>query len=230
MVADKHAGLERTDNNMDLTTWPQVGMINQKNYYTEFLKRDEQFLAVRYPKDEERARIVQEARDKDRARALGVPTTEGVTPQAADETMEDADVSFASRTDISKLIVIHPGSQNLRIGLGSDALPKTVPMVIARKWKESEDEEDEGEPSPKRMKVEGAVPADALPEKWFGEDVSTQDSGCCHILTFDIVRRPVHGHVFRIENTNAIKQTASAAQLEGSRNKLQPTDTSRRHI
>ena len=27
-------GLERTDNNMDLTTWPQVHMINQKNYYT----------------------------------------------------------------------------------------------------------------------------------------------------------------------------------------------------
>jgi actin-related protein 8 len=96
-----------------------------------------------------------------------------MTPQAADETMEDVDVSFASRTDISKLIVIHPGSQNLRIGLGSDALPKTIPMVIARKWKESEDEEDDGEPSPKRMKVEGAVPADALPEKWFGEDVGS---------------------------------------------------------
>lgn len=145
-------------------------MINQKNYYTEFLKRDEQFLAVRYPKDEERARIVQEARDKDRARALGVPTAEGATPQAADETMEDAEGSFASRTDISKLIVIHPGSQNLRIGLGSDALPKTVPMVIARKWKESEDEEDDGEPCPKRMKVDGADAADS-PEKWFGEDV-----------------------------------------------------------
>ena len=27
-------GLERTDNNMDLTMWPQVNMINQKNYYT----------------------------------------------------------------------------------------------------------------------------------------------------------------------------------------------------
>jgi actin-related protein 8 len=168
-------GLERTDNNMDLSTWPQVPMINQKNYYTEFLKRDEQFLAVRYPKDEERARIVQEARDKDRARALGVPqAAEGTTPQAADETAEDADMSFASRTDISKLIVIHPGSQNLRIGLGSDALPKTIPMVIARRWKESECEEEGGEPSPKRLKLQGAVPAEALPEKWFGEDFADQ--------------------------------------------------------
>ena len=27
-------GLQRTDNNMEFTTWPQVAMINQKNYYT----------------------------------------------------------------------------------------------------------------------------------------------------------------------------------------------------
>lgn len=27
-------GLARTDNNMEFTTWPQVNMINQKNYYT----------------------------------------------------------------------------------------------------------------------------------------------------------------------------------------------------
>ena len=35
MDSDKKcSGLERTDNNMDLTSWPQVNMINQKNYYT----------------------------------------------------------------------------------------------------------------------------------------------------------------------------------------------------
>ena len=28
------SGLERTDNNMDLSSWPQVQAINQKNYYT----------------------------------------------------------------------------------------------------------------------------------------------------------------------------------------------------
>ena len=32
--ADGKTGLQRTDNNMDLTTWPVVNMINQKNYYT----------------------------------------------------------------------------------------------------------------------------------------------------------------------------------------------------
>lgn len=28
------AGLERTDNNMELSSWPQIAPINQKNYYT----------------------------------------------------------------------------------------------------------------------------------------------------------------------------------------------------
>lgn len=27
-------GLERTDNNMELSSWPQIAPINQKNYYT----------------------------------------------------------------------------------------------------------------------------------------------------------------------------------------------------
>lgn len=27
-------GLERTDNNMELSSWPQIPAINQKNYYT----------------------------------------------------------------------------------------------------------------------------------------------------------------------------------------------------
>jgi actin-related protein 8 len=31
---NKLLGLERTDNNMDLSSWPQVAAINQKNYYT----------------------------------------------------------------------------------------------------------------------------------------------------------------------------------------------------
>lgn len=30
----REEGLQRTDNNMEFTTWPQVNMINQKNYYT----------------------------------------------------------------------------------------------------------------------------------------------------------------------------------------------------
>jgi actin-related protein 8 len=66
----------------------------------------------------------------------------------------------------SKIVVIHPGSQYLRIGFANDALPRTVPMVMARRWKENEAEENGGEPLPKRLKSD-EEPA----EKWFGDDV-----------------------------------------------------------
>ena len=69
----------------------------------------------------------------------------------------------------TKVIVIHPGSQNLRIGLASDAIPKTVPMVVARRWKCSESEENGGESSPKRIKLDDGSYAE--PEKMFGQEV-----------------------------------------------------------
>ncbi|KAF2135918.1 uncharacterized protein K452DRAFT_303194 [Aplosporella prunicola CBS 121167] len=161
----REEGLERTDNNLDLTTWPQVNMINQKNYYTEYLKRDDQFLAYRTQNEEATSRMVQQARDKDRALA------QGADPE--DMTAEENGAAVATQEAIgSKVIVIHPGSQNMRIGLASDALPKTVPMVIARKWPQNEVEEDGGEPRPKRLKVDDELPEEA--DKWFGPDFSSQ--------------------------------------------------------
>ncbi|KAK6332218.1 actin-like protein arp8, variant 2 [Orbilia javanica] len=53
----------------------------------------------------------------------------------------------------SRVIIIHPGSRNLRIGRASDALPKTIPNVIARQNPESEWEEDP-HPRPKRLRME----------------------------------------------------------------------------
>lgn len=180
----REEGLERTDNNLDLTTWPVVNMINQKNYYTEYLKREEQYLAFRAPQEEATARMVQAARDKDRARAMGEPA-EGEADEKGEEDDEDKDEENAPssmQADPNKLVILHCGSQNLRIGLGADALPKTVPMVIARRWKEAECEENDGEPCPKRQKVDGAVPASALPEKWFGEDFANKYNAMCSEL------------------------------------------------
>jgi actin-related protein 8 len=84
-----------------------------------------------------------------------------------DVAMEDGD---GQEPHGSKIIVIHPGSQYLRIGFANDALPKTVPMVIARKWKQNESEENGAEPLPKRIKIDDEIPNE--PEKWFGEEVS----------------------------------------------------------
>ncbi|KAJ5914389.1 hypothetical protein N7504_003272 [Penicillium tannophilum] len=164
-------GLERTDNNMDLSSWPQVQAINQKNYYTDYLKRDDQYLAFRLQNEEARTKMTKSAKDRDRALAMAKTneTAEAEAEADGDANMEDAEEETPAETVGSKVIVIHIGSQNLRIGLSSDALPKTIPMVIARKAKTSESEDQE-EPNPKRQKRDDGSFEE--PEQLFGPDWS----------------------------------------------------------
>ena len=127
--------------------------------------------------------MVREARDRDRALAQ---TSNGVTLADSsgavngddDGSMEDG--SDAGGPHGSKIIVIHPGSQNLRIGFANDALPKTVPMCIARKARQNETESGDGEPRPKRLKIDDEVPDE--PEKWFGDEFATQFNQMCQDL------------------------------------------------
>ena len=163
-------GLERTDNNMEFSTWPQVAAINQKNYYTDYLKRDDQILAYRLQQELARDRMTKAAKDRDRALAQGRPIGPDGEVLMDEEDEEEAEDEAHSG---SKTLVIHLGSQNMRIGLASDGLPKTVPMVIAKKAVKSESEEGDGEPKPKRIKLDsGNVPVEA--EKWFGEDFTKE--------------------------------------------------------
>ncbi|KAI9691369.1 MAG: actin-like protein arp8 [Bogoriella megaspora] len=173
----REEGLQRTDNNLDLTTWPQVNMINQKNYYTDYLKRDDQILALRLQNEDARNRMTKEARDKDRALALNGRNGADGEIEGDDEMMVDENVASMNDQDVlgSKTVVVHPGSQNLRIGLASDALPRTVPMVIARKWSTTESELDDGAPLPKRLKVSDEDYSEdgwPDPEKLFGDEAS----------------------------------------------------------
>ncbi|KAL1968579.1 hypothetical protein VTN77DRAFT_1789 [Rasamsonia byssochlamydoides] len=164
-------GLERTDNNMELSSWPVIAPINQKNYYTDYLKRDDQLLSFRLQNEEARNRMTKTAKDRDRALAMGKANElDGDTEMDGDT----EEVSEETPTEAlgSKVIVIHVGSQNLRIGLASDALPKTVPMVIARKSSVSESEEEGVEPRPKRVKLDDDTPQE--PEKMFGPEFSSQ--------------------------------------------------------
>jgi actin-related protein 8 len=136
------------------------------------LKRDEQFLAFRLQGDENRNRMIKAARDKDRA--LAQAASNGVSADAAQAEMEeDAAVDEAAEAESfgSKTIVIHPGSRNLRIGLATDALPKTIPMVIARKASHAEDEEPAAEPRPKRVKMQDGSAGSPAGESAFDQDV-----------------------------------------------------------
>lgn len=166
-------GLERTDNNMELSSWPQIPPINQKNYYTDYLKRDDQYLAFRLQNEEARNRMTKTAKDRDRALAMAKANDLGIPEADADDGDTNMDDGEESTTEAlgSKVIVIHVGSQNLRIGLSSDALPKTVPMVIARKSTTSESEDRE-EPCPKRLKTDDGFELE--PEKMFGPEFSSQ--------------------------------------------------------
>ncbi|KAI6092558.1 actin-related protein, ARP8 class [Hypoxylon rubiginosum] len=154
-------GLERTDNGMKQTSWPDVTPINQKNYYTDYMKRDDQVLSLRLQAEANRDRLVQSAKDRDRALARNghaeVPLPVTDIPQ------EDVAPVANEGLDPSKVIVIHPGSQNLRIGLASDALPKTIPMAIAAKFPQTESEMHEALP---RRQFEAKTTDQQYGEEW----------------------------------------------------------------
>ena len=140
--------------------------------YREYLKRDDQYLAYRTLQEENTNRMVREARDRDRALAQSNGVTMADPNAGLDEDMPMDEIGGTHEPHGSKIIVIHPGSQYLRIGFANDALPKTVPMCIARKWGANESEEDGAEPKPKRVKIDNELPSE--PEKLFGEEFATQ--------------------------------------------------------
>ncbi|KAL2271690.1 hypothetical protein VTJ83DRAFT_1061 [Remersonia thermophila] len=137
-------GLERTDNGMKQTSWPDVPPINQKNYYTDYMKRDDQILSYRLQAEANRERLVQNAKDRDRAMNNN---SNGEVPLPEEELQgDDGPATSTAFTDPSKIIVLHPGSQNLRIGFASDALPKTIPMALATRYPQTESEIHEALP------------------------------------------------------------------------------------
>ncbi|KAH8203384.1 hypothetical protein TruAng_002479 [Truncatella angustata] len=158
----RQLGLERTDNGMKQTSWPDVPPINQKNYYTEYMKRDDQVLALRLQAEATRDRLVQSAKDRDRALARNGNAEVPLALPDADQD-EAAAVDPDAMLDPSKIIVIHPGSQNLRIGFASDALPKTIPTTLATKFPQTESEIHEAIP---RRKFEGKSQDDIYGEEW----------------------------------------------------------------
>ncbi|KAH7038213.1 uncharacterized protein B0I36DRAFT_77003 [Microdochium trichocladiopsis] len=156
-------GLERTDNGMRQTSWPDVIPINQKNYYTDYMKRDDQVLALRLQTEAQRDRLVQNAKDRDRALARGANGELPLPTDAAELQQEDDAQAPSDGFDPSRIIVIHPGSQNLRIGFASDALPKTIPMTLATKFPQTESEAYEALP---RRQFEAKTQDQQYGEEW----------------------------------------------------------------
>ena len=141
---------------------------------SEYLKRDDQILVLRQQNEENRNRMAKEARDKDRTFAhsgqIDLPPND--LDMAGDETGlgdEAATSSADADSQGSKIIVIHPGSQNLRIGLSNDALPRTVPMVVAHKVRTSPSDASNPPVRPFRTLEDNTNASEA--SKMFGEEV-----------------------------------------------------------
>ncbi|KAI1196602.1 hypothetical protein F5X97DRAFT_304619 [Nemania serpens] len=169
-------GLERTDNGMKQTNWPDVTPINQKNYYTDYMKRDDQVLALRLQTEAARDRLVQSAKDRDRALSRNGHAEAPLS--VADVQPEEAAVPSSDGMDPSKVIVIHPGSQNLRIGFASDALPKTIPMTVATKFPQTESEMHEALP---RRQFEAKTV-----EQQYGDEWSKKFQKMCNDLKVEM--------------------------------------------
>lgn len=125
------------------------------------MKRDDQVLALRLQAEANRDRLVQSAKDRDRALARNGHAE--VPLPLTDSQAEDAASTAIDGMDPSKIIVIHPGSQNLRIGFASDALPKTIPMVLAAKFPQTESEMYEALP---RRQFEAKTTDQQYGEEW----------------------------------------------------------------
>lgn len=157
----REEGLERTDNDFNQSSWPSITPINQKNYYVDYMKHDYQVLATRIQNENNTAKMIKKAKDMDRAKNT---TDAPLSNRDGEAELDDEEMGGGDEMDPSKIIIIHPGSQNLRIGFASDALPKTIPMVIAQPAPETESQVCE--PCPRRV-----VDSQA-PDELFGEEFS----------------------------------------------------------
>lgn len=131
-------GIRRVEgeNGLSFSTVPQIPLINQKNYYTDYLKKDDQITLLRDTKEMLR-RLVEKKKNKNLVKEGSTATTDVDIKDLvdADDDDDDDDDEEAAEKDETNLrtIVVHPGSKTIRVGLSTDIDPLEVPSVIAHK-------------------------------------------------------------------------------------------------
>ncbi|GAA96764.1 uncharacterized protein L969DRAFT_90691 [Mixia osmundae IAM 14324] len=120
-----------------------IGQLNCKAVNTTFGKTEASQLVNRRPapfvwdgeRAEKRTKLAEQyAQQKQRKAVSNGPAANQTVPVAqAANTATDGDEPEGYGLTPDKIIIIHPGSRNLRIGRGSDALPLTVSNCIARR-------------------------------------------------------------------------------------------------
>lgn len=131
----KQIGIEKIES----TTLPATGLfqpvllINQKNYSSDYLKKDEQIFALRERKTLRNNTQTSSINNTPDVIDIKNTNTEVLDYIAAAD--EDIDLSDANTT-----LVIHPGSRHLRIGFAKDEVPLVVPSCVAIPKTELNDE------------------------------------------------------------------------------------------
>lgn len=131
----KQIGIEKIES----TTLPATGLfqpvllINQKNYSSDYLKKDEQIFALRERKT--LRNNTQTSSINNTPDVIDIKNTNTEVPDYIVAADEDIDLSDANTT-----LVIHPGSRHLRIGFAKDEVPLVVPSCVAIPKTELNDE------------------------------------------------------------------------------------------
>lgn len=140
----KDSGIQRVDNAVRSSLFGGAVQINQKNYYTDYLRKDDQVMFYREWNEEmKRQKELKDLeKSKPTATAAAATDTPNDTPGATPAPAGPDDPVSASAEEKqpvgSKTIVLHLGSRNLRLGLASQAYPKSTPNVIAHKLQPGE--------------------------------------------------------------------------------------------
>ncbi|KAH3669558.1 hypothetical protein WICMUC_004980 [Wickerhamomyces mucosus] len=140
----KKSGIERRENPVKFSVFDNVNLINQKNYFTDYLKKDEQSFILRERRllrGSQKSTVTTTtttatlARDKKESSLSIKEQTSQLNDEDDDNDDNDNDDDNDENGEQndrhgSRTIVIHPGSKYIRIGLASDIYPKTYPFVI----------------------------------------------------------------------------------------------------
>ncbi|RLV91226.1 Actin-like protein ARP8 [Spathaspora sp. JA1] len=160
----KKTGIGRfeAENGFGLTSVKTIPLINQKNYFTEYLKKDDQVSFIRNWRSEraaqqklkkmkEQGNIAAEGGDikdiktfdnfdlndieaemrRDKSNMSQAQQAEADEEEEEDDENETEEVRQEKAKIGEDVIVLHPGSAFIRIGRAIDAVPETVPTVIA---------------------------------------------------------------------------------------------------
>ncbi|KAM9934783.1 hypothetical protein OXX80_005632 [Metschnikowia pulcherrima] len=120
----KKSGIGRfeDENGFALTSVKAIPLINQKNYFAEYLKREDQVTLIRNWRNEKQRDVA--------PKSAGLETRKQPDYEDDDDD-EDNDNDDGSAKAGDDTIVLQPGSQFMRIGRATDSFPTKVPMVVA---------------------------------------------------------------------------------------------------